>query len=485
MFIKNATYKTISTEGQSFPIAEGTIISNGIVPQTIEVDPATHRISVAIGGTIDLSSPANKNVSFTAEQMKALGGDFNFVPAEEAKSELPAVSDADNGDVPAVVDGAWGKSDPPSSLPSYTSADKGKVLGLGEGDTSTTEVIVPEQSVTTEYSSYISKYMASVEIDDVSQPSADYTYTMTINGTDYPVVINGWQYWTNDHEYGIGPNIPDITSWNFVALNAEAADTYTVSLTRSVPSVEPKWENVGIPAYTEEDIGSVLTVAEADAEYIVPETTLTSADFVQYETPSVYAYLYSGELIAGNMYVYHLETMGQSEDFLCLAVEQGGVVQLIPDEGELPLEVVYAQTFFGNNIAFISNGQVPSGITIKISLKPFIFSPAWEKQTATVETIYNSNGIEVAFATYRGDMVTISTYGSGVSSSYFSGANFPKVSAEYADGLGVARAYTAVFDSSNGNYKGLMYIGSQGICSFSSGVSGTIQFANFSYKYEE
>lgn len=129
-----------------------------------------------------------------------------------------------------------------SSLPSYTSADKGKVLTIGEGSSSTTEVIVPEQNVTTAYSSYATKYMAPVEIDDVSQPSADYTYTMTINGTDYPVVINGWQYWTSDHEYIISPNPPDMTSWIFVVSNAEAAGTYTVSLTRSVPSVEPKWE---------------------------------------------------------------------------------------------------------------------------------------------------------------------------------------------------------------------------------------------------
>lgn len=140
MFIKNATYKSIPTAGLSFPLAEGTIISNGIVPQTIDIEPPTHRISVAIGGTIDLNSPANKNVSFTDEQIRALGGDFNFVPAEEAKSGLPAVSVADNGDVLAVVNGAWSKSDPPSSLPSYTTSDNGKVLTVdGTGTTAALE----------------------------------------------------------------------------------------------------------------------------------------------------------------------------------------------------------------------------------------------------------------------------------------------------------------------------------------------------------
>ena len=37
-----------------------------------------------------------------------------------------------------------------SGLPEYTSADKGKVLTVGEGEGSETIVIVPEQSVTVE-----------------------------------------------------------------------------------------------------------------------------------------------------------------------------------------------------------------------------------------------------------------------------------------------------------------------------------------------
>ena len=108
MFIKNATYKTISTEGQTFPIAEGAIIKGGIVPQTVDIDPPTHRISVAIGGTIDLRSDANKNVSFTDEQIKALGADFNFIPAKEIADpvkELPEIGSGDAGKVLTVNSG--------------------------------------------------------------------------------------------------------------------------------------------------------------------------------------------------------------------------------------------------------------------------------------------------------------------------------------------------------------------------------------------
>lgn len=49
-------------------------------------------------------------------------------------SSLPPVTSADNGDVLAVVNGAWGKSEPPSGLPDVTASDNGKVLGVEDGE---------------------------------------------------------------------------------------------------------------------------------------------------------------------------------------------------------------------------------------------------------------------------------------------------------------------------------------------------------------
>lgn len=87
MFIQNAVLKSINAEGLSFPLAEGSVVSvggvTGIIPGTLDIRPATNRIYVAVAGTIDLTSDANKCVTFTDEQIQELGADFNFVPAVE------------------------------------------------------------------------------------------------------------------------------------------------------------------------------------------------------------------------------------------------------------------------------------------------------------------------------------------------------------------------------------------------------------------
>ena len=103
MYIQNVTVKSIKADGLSFPLQEGSVLTvggvTGIVPATIDVRPATNMIYIAVAGTIDLTSPANANVSFTDQQIKALGGDFNFVPAVEVaeKKELPDYSSSNNG----------------------------------------------------------------------------------------------------------------------------------------------------------------------------------------------------------------------------------------------------------------------------------------------------------------------------------------------------------------------------------------------------
>lgn len=49
-------------------------------------------------------------------------------------SSLPAVTSADNGDLLGVVEGAWGKVDPPAAeLPAVSSTDNGSLLGVSDG----------------------------------------------------------------------------------------------------------------------------------------------------------------------------------------------------------------------------------------------------------------------------------------------------------------------------------------------------------------
>ncbi len=48
--------------------------------------------------------------------------------------ELPTVTSADNGKVLGVVDGQWAVIDAPVELPSVSSTDNGKVLGVVEGE---------------------------------------------------------------------------------------------------------------------------------------------------------------------------------------------------------------------------------------------------------------------------------------------------------------------------------------------------------------
>lgn len=48
--------------------------------------------------------------------------------------ELPAVTSEDNGDILAVVNGAWGKATPESDLPAVTSEDNGSVLQVINGE---------------------------------------------------------------------------------------------------------------------------------------------------------------------------------------------------------------------------------------------------------------------------------------------------------------------------------------------------------------
>lgn len=92
MYIENVTLKSVPADSLALPVEEGTILTKngtipadlsqayGIVPQKITNIPPTKKINLAVAGTIDLKL---NNVSFTEEEMQALGKDFNFVPGDE------------------------------------------------------------------------------------------------------------------------------------------------------------------------------------------------------------------------------------------------------------------------------------------------------------------------------------------------------------------------------------------------------------------
>ena len=81
-------------------------------------------VYVALGGDAD---------DFTAETNADAIALIATVCSGGSGSSLPAVTDADNGDVLTVVDGAWAKAAAPTELPAVTAADDGDVLTVVEG----------------------------------------------------------------------------------------------------------------------------------------------------------------------------------------------------------------------------------------------------------------------------------------------------------------------------------------------------------------
>ena len=213
MYIQNAVYKAVPTGSLEFPVAEGTIITagdvTGIVPQNVALAPPTAMIYVATGGTIDLTSEANKGVSFTEAQIKELGSDFNFIPAQE---------------------GGGG-----SSLPPYTSADKGKVLTVGEGEA---EVVIPAQNLTID--SEGNGTLTGVDFSMLSD--GDNVPTNIVVGGETSS-ITGTYVSEGSYVYYNMPNTPvavivysDGRVFSIVMAGASG------DISASVPSVEPKWE---------------------------------------------------------------------------------------------------------------------------------------------------------------------------------------------------------------------------------------------------
>lgn len=129
-----------------------------------------------------------------------------------------------------------------SGLPPYTSADKDKVLTIGEGEGSVTTVIVPEQTMA------VSDSPSPVVGADSSAFVVGATAILVAHGERN---VGGEYTLTCVEKKGIKGFAGDRAPLAFflyegsVLVRGSEEDTWTFSLTASVPSVEPKWEGVG------------------------------------------------------------------------------------------------------------------------------------------------------------------------------------------------------------------------------------------------
>lgn len=138
-----------------------------------------------------------------------------------------------------------------SSLPPYTSADKGKVLTVGEAEPETV-VVIPEQTGTViDLTSVFGQLAHGIEIEN---PNMSF-FTNAVAGDAISLFANSIGIIITAVEYpGMGllfvnNATPALTVAYFEGLgkvfataNLDIGDSYTISATASVPSVEPKWE---------------------------------------------------------------------------------------------------------------------------------------------------------------------------------------------------------------------------------------------------
>lgn len=174
-------------------------------------------------------------------------------------------------------------------LPPYTSADKGKVLTVGEGEPQTV-VVVPEQTVT------VGDFGGGITV--TGEVNIGDSCILTVDGADYPVTVTSEAdgltcktvySGTNYDEFYMVVEGNDCIDPHFVKFDRTTGlpipGTYTVSLTASVPSVEPKWEsgviNVsGNPGSTLTPDKTYSEVVEAINNGIIPVAVLGGGSLI-------------------------------------------------------------------------------------------------------------------------------------------------------------------------------------------------------------
>lgn len=241
-------------------------------------------------------------------------------------------------------------------LPSYTSADKGKFLGLGEGEGSVTAVIVPEQSVTSVGVSPDPVLLSNA--DGFSSLTVGTSCVLTVNGVDANVTVteeDGMLYVESGSYiivYAEDPEAP----YQGVRFSADAG-TYTVSLTRSVPSVEPKWENVGVVVnltfqntsegviinhYTSsKTYAQILSLVSSGVPVTVRYSVLNDSGT---ELPATVEYVPFSAVVPGQ-YVQFCKCSPELIDDTSITINYRTIYYLVQSVPDLAPEAIYTETF--------------------------------------------------------------------------------------------------------------------------------------------
>lgn len=160
-------------------------------------------------------------------------------------------------------------------LPPYTSADKGKVLTVGEGSGGETVDVVPEQIVTIPGSG---GELYAVLSGNIANFIAGSTATLTVNSTEYQaevfddggVVTAFFPIDETDPSAGAySVYVVEDELYLTVRPATEVPVNYAISMTAVMPITEMKWETVS---------GALIVKATGEAQYSAEDGFIVNAD---------------------------------------------------------------------------------------------------------------------------------------------------------------------------------------------------------------
>lgn len=240
----------------------------------------------------------------------------------KAANEVPKpTGSSDAGKVVTVNEDGDGfeLDDVPKELPSYTSADKGKFLGLGEGSSSTTEVIVPQQTLLTSNVdtnvSPLQGYGTFVQSIDLSVFDNYDNIVITVDGTNYEAIkttLSGYgeclAVYDNDSPIYI------VNSTRFYR-DRLAGFSATVSISVIIPDVAPVWEKVAliVPLTFDDDNDGYTATKKAEEIYSANSVVFTYNSPIEGASGMTWkgtdnGHYYFGAFIAGTETVFSAST---------------------------------------------------------------------------------------------------------------------------------------------------------------------------------